>query len=132
MTIIFNRLAMKPRRQELRNNATTAEQVLWEHLRRKQIEGARFRRQYSIGAFVVDFYCPLLRLVVEVDGSIHEREDVRKKDQKRQKRIEDLKLHVIRFTNREVMADIQNVIEIIRDVVKGLTSSKNQLSGQPA
>jgi very-short-patch-repair endonuclease len=132
MTMIFNRLAMKPRRRELRNNTTTAEQVLWEHLRRKQIEGARFRRQYSIGAFVVDFYCPQLRLVIEVDGSIHEREDVRKKDQKRQKRIEDLKLRVIRFTNKEVMTDIQSVIHTIRDTVKYLGSCKNQQCGQPA
>lgn len=76
MTQIFNRMAMKERRQMLRRNMSEAEKILWSRIRRKQIEGCRFRRQYSADAYVFDFYCPEIRLDVEVDGESHNRPDV--------------------------------------------------------
>jgi very-short-patch-repair endonuclease len=118
MTLYFNRQEMKQRRKQLRNNATITEQTLWELLRKRRIEGTKFRRQFSLGAYVLDFYCPEMRLAIEIDGSIHDREDICKKDHIRQVAIEQLKIKMLRFTNREIENDINNVKVKIRNTIQ--------------
>ncbi|MBI5765968.1 DUF559 domain-containing protein, partial [Candidatus Falkowbacteria bacterium] len=71
MTQIFNKNNKKELRKKLRNEMPSAEKVLWQKIRKKQIHNHRFRRQVSIGTFVVDFYCPELNLVIEADGANH-------------------------------------------------------------
>ena len=74
---------MKQYRRELRNHSTTAEKVLWKLIKGKQIEGLRFRRQFSIGNYILDFYCPSLQLAIELDGEYHNDEHTFEKDQTR-------------------------------------------------
>ena len=71
MPRIFNTTALKERRRELRNNQTPAEKMLWQKIRKKQLSGIQFYRQYGIGAYIADFYAPVLRLCIEVDGIQH-------------------------------------------------------------
>jgi very-short-patch-repair endonuclease len=67
-----NKKYLKKYRKELRNNPTKAESMLWKALQKKQLEGRKFRRQHSLGNYIVDFYCPTEKLIVELDGSVHE------------------------------------------------------------
>jgi very-short-patch-repair endonuclease len=68
----FNRKETLGKRRALRNNATKAERILWEKLKRKGLLGYKFRRQHSVGKFIMDFYCPELQIAIEVDGESHE------------------------------------------------------------
>jgi very-short-patch-repair endonuclease len=74
---IYTKKSMQERRRNLRNNSTKAEQLLWEELRNKKL-GVRSLRQYSIGSYVVDFYCPELKLAIEVDGAVHDSSDAKR------------------------------------------------------
>jgi len=71
MKFLRNDPILKPRRRELRRNQTDAEKALWAHLRNKQFYGMKFFRQYSIGSYILDFYCPTVKLAVELDGGQH-------------------------------------------------------------
>jgi very-short-patch-repair endonuclease len=97
--------------EELRNNMTDAEEVLWTHLRKSQL-GVRFKAQHPIDKFIVDFYCHNVKLVIEVDGSIHELQ--KEYDINRSDELNNLGLNVIRFTNEEVLNDIELVIDEIK------------------
>ena len=98
--------------RELRRNPTAAEDKLWQALRKRQLDGRKFRRQVAIGAFVVDFYCSTERLVVEVDGPIHETQQTA--DRIRQALIESLGIRFVRLTNDMVENRLQAALEIIR------------------
>jgi very-short-patch-repair endonuclease len=111
MAVIYNRIAMKARRCELRKNETCAEDILWEHLKGRRLMGLKFRRQYSIGAFVVDFYCPSQKLAIELDGPIHERKAVY--DRYRENRIKELRIKLLRFKNAEVKKNLRGVLKEI-------------------
>ncbi len=91
---------------------TDAEIFLWSKIKGKQL-GAQFYRQKSIGNYIVDFYCPRAFLVIEVDGRQHHEKEGAEKDEARDKYLEGLKLKVLRFTNTEVLKDINKVIEKI-------------------
>ena len=106
---------MKERRQMLRRNMTEAERVLWSKLRGKQIDALRFRRQYSVGAFVLDFYCPKIRLDIEVDGESHDRPTVREYDRAREEQIKSLGITILRFTNEEVKSKLDSVVQRIKE-----------------
>ncbi len=101
------------RRKDLRNNPTTAEEHLWKLLKGSKLEGRKFRRQHSIDHFIVDFYCPSEKLIVEVDGDIHEVDSVRKKDALRQKHLENLGLKVVRVQNDDVFRNMHLVAATI-------------------
>jgi len=116
MTKIFNKKSEKEKRRKLRNNPTFTEKILWYSLRKKQIHGIRFLRQYSIDYFVVDFYAPRIKLVIEVDGSSHIGQE--EYDLSRQKYIESFKIKVIRFTDEQVTGNVDKVIKNIEDVVE--------------
>lgn len=84
--------------------------MLWAKIRGKQLGGLRFMRQYSAGAYILDFYCPRARLAIELDGQQHKEEEIKKYDIERERYLESLKIKTIRFWNAEVMGDIENVI----------------------
>ena len=94
---------------ELRKNMTIAEKLLWEELKRKEIFKVRFKRQHPIDIFIVDFYCHKFKLAIEVDGDIHLREEVKVYDDGRSHDIEELGIKILRFTNKEVIENIEMV-----------------------
>ena len=89
------------RASELRKRQTFAEELLWEYLKTKPL-GFKFRRQHVYCIYILDFYCHALKLVIEVDGSIHNEEAVKQNDEVRQKHLESDNLFVLRFTNDEI------------------------------
>jgi len=99
------------RSRQLRNEPTPAELRLWSHLRLKNLDGARFRRQYPIEGYIVDFCCIRKRLIVEVDGSQHA--DNAAYDERRTQILERQGFRVLRFWNGEVMQNIGGVVEAI-------------------
>ena len=114
---IHNLIQYKFRRRHLRNNMTDAEIVLWSRLKNKQL-GFKFRRQHGIGHYIVDFYCPEMKLVVEVDGSHHNKKDYKEYDQGRDQELGNLGLTVLRFRNQEILGDIKGVIREILNQIK--------------
>lgn len=93
---------------------TYPEQVLWERLRNKRLKGYKFRRQVSIGNYIVDFYCPKHRFIIEVDGDSHYEEKAIKYDRTRSKWISKFGNRIVRFSNKDVCENIEGVIvEII-------------------
>ena len=108
---------LKQNSRNLRTNMTDAEQVLWHRLRRKQIHGAQFYRQKPLLTFIVDFYCPAARLVVELDGGQHFEEKHRFKDDARDALLAELSLRVLRFDNGQVLRETGAVLDLIARVV---------------
>ena len=127
MTEIFNTKAMKERRQILRRNMTETERILWSKLRRKQIDALRFRRQYSVDTFVLDFYCPEIRLDVEVDGESHDRPAAREYDQDREEQLKSLGIAVLRFTNEEVKSKLDQVVQRIKETAASLKTAREKM-----
>ena len=107
--------------KSLRNNLTQEEMILWGRLK-EDIANYKFRRQHPVSNYIVDFYCHKLKLVIEVDGSIHSSEENHKLDEIRQKNIEKLGLIVFRFTNEDVRNKIENVLDKINQFVKSVAS----------
>tara|TARA_Y100001934_G_C12060125_1_gene634939 strand:+ start:79 stop:393 length:315 start_codon:yes stop_codon:yes gene_type:complete len=89
----------------------SAEVILWTHLKRKRFQGLKFRRQYGIDRYVVDFYCPKLRLAIELDGINHLEKKQKLKDQKRQAEIESFGIKVLRYMNTDIYDNIDGVVE---------------------
>ena len=104
---------------KLRKNTSPIEQKLWYHLRAKRLGGYKFRRQQAIGPFVVDFYCPQKRLVIELDGPSHGEKEQMKRDPLRQQFIEHKNITVLRYRNDQVMHDLETVLG---DILKALNS----------
>ena len=102
--------------RQLRNNATFSERRLWKSLKGKQLLGLDFDRQKPIDNYIVDFYCKKIKLVIEVDGITHE--DKKEYDQKRQKRLEDLGLSVLRFNAIDVVNNTSAVVESIENWIE--------------
>ena len=99
--------------RDLRQRQTPAEAALWDRLRRQQL-GVTFRRQHVVGPFVVDFCCLPARLIVELDGSIHELSDIREQDAWRTEYLEERGFTVVRFTNDDVLSRLKTVIAASR------------------
>lgn len=113
MEHIYNRSESLQRRRRLRSNMTQPKIILWSRLRMRQLAGAKFRRQFGIGPYVVDFMCPELRLAVEVDGDSHYLEGAQERDRVRDDYIASLRISVLRFTNAEVCGNLDGVLETI-------------------
>ncbi len=110
----------KGKRKELRANATVPEILLWKALRGKKADGLKFRRQQGIGHFILDFYCPELRLCVELDGSSHDyKYDY---DQLRSSFLTQQGIITIRFSNEEVFANLEGVVDEIIRVANAIKS----------
>ncbi len=101
---------LKQRRRELRRNQTDAERALWAKVRNKQFLGTKFFRQYSIGPYILDFYCPTLKLAVELDGGQHNQGDKEEYDADRSEYLKAQGIDAMRFWNNEVLLDIQSVL----------------------
>ena len=112
---IFNKKELIPRRKELRNNSTYSEVFFWQQVKQSQLEGRKFRRQTSVGNYVVDFYCPEEKLVVELDGEVHFDEEAIKYDKKKTEYLESLGLTVIRFENNDVLKNTDYVLNKIKE-----------------
>ena len=115
---LFNRKYLKEYRKDLRNNPTKAESYLWKALKGKQLEGRKFRRQHSIGNYIVDFYCPSENLVIEVDGIIHNNPVNNNYDTIRTQFLEKNGLCVLRFKNDEVFNNLDLVLIAIQSKFK--------------
>lgn len=100
----------------LRKQMTDSERVLWSRLRRKQVLGIQFYRQKPIGRYVVDFYAPKAKLVIEIDGSQHKEKTQMDKDSRRDQHIAAVGLKVLRFNSREVLKNTDAVLEVIRNM----------------
>jgi len=118
----YNKPANKSRRQKLRNNATKAEIILWDQLSGSKLDGFKFRRQYGVGPFIVDFYCPELRLAIEVDGDSHFEKGADVYDARRQKYIEKFDIKFLRFTNFDVYENLDGVIQFLRETIECMKS----------
>jgi len=116
MKIFYNPI-LKELARQLRNNSTKAEIKLWTYLRRGQMYNYDFHRQKPIDEYIVDFFCNKLQLAIECDGYSHELLDVYNKDVKKTKRLNDLGIYVIRFSDYQVVNDIDNVLRAIEDYI---------------
>lgn len=101
--------------RNLRQRETTAEDVLWRQLRRKQLSGRKFRRQHPVGGVILDFYCPEHLLAIEVDGSVHD--DQIDWDTDRTRYLDEFGIQVIRFRNDDVLTNIDTVLQQILETV---------------
>jgi very-short-patch-repair endonuclease len=116
--LIHNRPDLKDRRRQLRKNQTLAERLLWSCLRNAKLEGKKFRRQHSIGPFIVDFYCPECRVIVELDGAVHKGVIPAERDYNRTQFLARFDAQVLRFENRQVMENRDSVVEVIRAALR--------------
>jgi very-short-patch-repair endonuclease len=112
MRIYYNSTLKRLARQ-LRNKSTVAEVMLWKRLGKKQMKGYDFHRQKPIGEYIVDFFCPKLNLVIEIDGITHDNAAKLIQDKKRQIRLESLGFYILRFWDNEVRTNIDGVLHII-------------------
>ena len=104
--------------RELRQSMTPAEKILWSRLRGRKLGGFKFYRQVPIDRYIVDFYCPEKKLVVEVDGSIHDEEDMLENDEFREKCFRNKGLRIIRFRNAEMFRNLNDVCNRIDQMCK--------------
>jgi very-short-patch-repair endonuclease len=109
-----NKNILKPFRKQLRNRSTSAEAVLWTELKSRKLDGRKFRRQQSIGNFIVDFYCAEEKLIIELDGESHGDYSKIEEDLKRDNTLIAEGYKVLRFENRVVFQDIEWLKEQIR------------------
>ncbi|MDR1997890.1 MAG: endonuclease domain-containing protein [Candidatus Margulisbacteria bacterium] len=114
MTKIYNKKKYIDTRRRLRKNLTEAELLLWTVLK-TQKPGVRFRRQYGVKAFVLDFYCPAHKLAIEVDGGIHQTDRQSAIDIDRQRIIENLGIRFLRFSNEQIKKNLTAVLKIIKE-----------------
>ncbi|MBE7471163.1 MAG: DUF559 domain-containing protein [Anaerolineales bacterium] len=123
--------ALKARARELRRNATDAEKLLWQLLRNRQLAGAKFRRQYPLGGFILDFYCHEARLALELDGSQHAQPEQAQYDAARTQALTAEGIRVLRFWNNEVLQQTESVLEAIWEAVANQVRSPSPLTPLP-
>jgi very-short-patch-repair endonuclease len=104
--------------KELRSNTTEAEDYLWKFLANRRLNGYKFRRQHPILKYIADFYCHEARLIVEVDGDVHNNEDCRMHDEGRSDELKEYGVRVIRFTNHEILNSIEKVLQQINITIE--------------
>lgn len=119
------RRQLKSPARELRSDMTHAELALWARLRRKQLAALQFYRQKPLLSFIVDFYCPSAKLVIELDGIQHHEPDHAARDQERDAQLKAIGLRVLRFENRRVLQEMDAVMEAIGEAVRGSQHSKS-------
>jgi len=108
---------LKPLARALRSNMTDAEQCLWHRIRNRQIANAQFYRQKTLLSFIVDFYCPRAKLVIELDGGQHFEPDYQARDKERDTQLARAGLKVLRFDDRQVLTETEAVLQVIYDEV---------------
>ena len=106
-----NDLIFKKRRKELRRNQTQAEKIIWSKLRNKQVNSLKFYRQWSVGRYILDFYCHPLKLAIEIDGGQHDENNVYERT--RTQFLQKQNITLLRFWNNEVLENIDGVMNNI-------------------
>ena len=118
MTLHYNRTKEKWRRKDLRKKSTKAEKILWEYLRNRNLAGFKFKRQYSVDSFIIDFYCPKVKLGIEVDVEVHFTEEAKNYDENRSGFLSDFGIDIIRFRNDDIYNNLKVVLNTIEDKLK--------------
>ncbi len=113
MKVIRNDPLLKERRRDLRRDQTDVEKALWAHLRNRQFFDMKFFRQYSVGPYILDFYCPKSKLAIELDGGQHTQADNRQYDAVRSAYLKSQGVDVLRFWNHEVLQNTDSVLAVI-------------------
>ena len=111
MSFLRNDPSLKDRRRELRHDQTDDEKAFWAHVRNRQFYGMKFFRQYSVGPYILDFYCPSIKVAVELDGGQHALDENREYDSARSEYLNAHGIEVVRFWNNEVLQEIESVLE---------------------
>ncbi|MBI5726683.1 MAG: DUF559 domain-containing protein [Ignavibacteriales bacterium] len=120
----FNKKAEKENRRFLRREETPAEKIIWHHLRNRQLLGVKFRRQYSVFQFSIDFYAPYLKFAVEIDGSVHDEPEQHERDIFRQQIIEELDIQFLRITNDELFENPNKALKKITTKTQQIKSEQ--------
>ena len=115
---MYNDQLQKFRRRQLRKKPTEAERILWQEVRGKKINNLRFHRQYSVGPYILDFFCSTTRLAIELDGNQHN--DAREYDTERELFLKEKEITTIRFWNNEVIKNLPGVLAKIIEVQRSL------------
>jgi very-short-patch-repair endonuclease len=108
-----NRIHLLFFRKKLRNKGTSAEAELWKHISNKRLDGRKFRRQHSVGCFILDFYCPSEKLAIELDGDDHYWQEGIDKDFQKELFLQGHSIRVLRFDNKWIFQDIEYVLSTI-------------------
>ena len=118
------------RAEELRNKMTDAENILWKAIHINEWK-LKFRRQHPIYKYVADFYCHAIKLIIELDGGIHEAEEVKRYDADRENKLKDLGLTVLRFKNEQIIKNTHQVMQVISETISKLKNSQKNYSDKP-
>ena len=121
MTKHFNKPSETKKRRKLRQHQTNAEELAWRFLRNRQMLGYKFKRQYSVNHFVIDFYCPELKLAVEIDGGSHINPEQQKKDVIRQKYLEAFHIKFVRIKDEELFSNSNKAFSKIENAIKSIS-----------
>ena len=124
MTSIYNRSSERELRKHLRNSMPSAEVIVWSRLQKRQLHGCKFRRQFSVGSYVLDFYSTELKLAIEIDGDSHFQAGADTHDRARQTSIEQLGVKFIRFTNNDVYRNLGGVLDLISETIQKIKKDK--------
>ncbi len=124
----FNSQVLKPLRKRLRNRSTDTERKLWQKLRKRQFHQLRFVRQYSVGSYILDFYCPDIQIAIELDGGQHLEEKKKKRDQGRSAYLQTEGILVLRFWNHQVFQNLEGVLKKIESEVILLKSKSSSMA----
>lgn len=115
-----NKISLKEIRRQLRQEMTPAEVVLWKRLRNSRFLSLKFKRQHSIGNYIVDFYCANPRVIIEIDGEVHFEKEQKEKDNHRDENLRDMDYIVLRFYNDEVINETMTVLKKIEAAIKAM------------
>lgn len=122
MTEFYNTKKMTKTRQAYRKNMPQAEIILWSYIKGKQINRLKFRRQYSIDKNTVDFYCPSIRLAIEVDGDSHMYQKQQEKDLHKENDLKKVGIKLVRYLNTDIYNNIEGVIEDLYKQIENLNN----------
>jgi very-short-patch-repair endonuclease len=123
MSSIHNKKSLKPFREYLRNHSTAAEATLWKILKKRNVGGLKFRRQHSVFNFILDFYCPEIKLAIELDGEFHANSAVVTNDIEREKILKEFDIRVLRYENRWVYEYPDEIVNDILEVKDKIMSN---------
>jgi very-short-patch-repair endonuclease len=125
---IYNSTTQRDARRQLRKAMPPAEALLWSKLRAKQSNGLKFRLQYGVGPYILDFYCPALKLAIEIDGDSHYQDGSRARDHERQAYFESFDIRLLRFTNVDVYNNLNGVTDRIATTAEEIRRSQRERS----
>ena len=118
---------MKQRRRALRKNLSKAEAIMWIYLSRRQMHRCKFRRQHSVDQYVIDFYCPEMKIAIKIDGDSHFMPGAEEQDKIRQKYIESFGIQFLRFSNEDVCTNIEVVCQDIFNTIEEMMQSNEKM-----